>query len=750
VDATAPRLPLAATVVTDAPPRYAALSVQFAVTLFVSSLLCFLVQPMFGKMAVPLFGGAPAVWTTCVIFFQAALLAGYTYAHLLSSRLPPSWQAVLHTGLLAAAALSLPLALPDGWAPPADAHPVPTLLRLMVATVGVPFFVVSATAPLLQRWFAAATAGSNRDPYFLYAVSNLGSLLALISYPFIVEPWLPLGDQRLAWTGGYLALAVLMLGCMAALLARRPAADRRGTREAAADTASPPLAWRQKGRWLVLSFVPSSLMLAVTTHLSTDIAPAPLLWILPLTLYLVSFVCVFAPRLAHAAAYAQRAMPLLVLPLVLAMLVRLTGPLWMLVPMHLAVFFACALVLHGRLAADRPPVPQLTAFYVWIGVGGLLGGVLNTLVAPLLFTRIVEYPAALVLACLLRPTLPGDDARPLGAGDIAMPVTCGLVIAALLYGADAGMIPSAVFLPILGGLLVFCLSAWKRRLRFAAVVAAALCAAELVATFDRDLLASERTFFGVYRVTEQDGYRTLIHGTTVHGRQSVDPARQGEALTYFHAHGPIGQVFETLEPRLAGASIGVVGLGTGSLAAYARGDQRWSFYEIDPAVERIARNAEWFTYLRACDSRCEVVLGDARLSLAAFHGRHHLLVFDAFSSDAIPVHLLTAEALDLYLSKLAAGGVLAFHVSNRHLELQPVLARLATSRGLAWRAQLYRPTAADRDAGALPSQWVVMARSEEDLGPLGRDARWVGRDQPLGARVWTDDFSDIVGVLKFR
>ncbi|MGH9258227.1 MAG: spermidine synthase [Vicinamibacterales bacterium] len=718
----------------------------FASSMVVSAALLFFVEPMFAKMVLPRLGGTPAVWNTCVVFFQAAMLAGYAYAHLLTTRLRLWQQMVLHATLLLVVALSLPVAIPEGWAPPVDRTPMFSLLGLLLGTVGAPFLVVSATAPLLQRWFSHTSHPAASDPYFLYAASNAGSIVALLGYPFVAEPLWALPLQSRGWTAGYLVLAALILAC-AAGVSRWRVWDGRSAASATPaglDAAGAAVPWRRRIRWMALAFVPSSLMLAVTTFLSTDIAAVPLLWIAPLTFYLLSFVVTFTARPVLSERFGLNAMAILLLPLTLAMMLRLPGPMWLLMPLHLATFFACALVLHRELAHDRPDTSHLTEFYVWLSVGGVLGGAFNTFVAPLAFTGVAEYPLLLVLACALRPHTANRVGLRVGVADVALPLGFGAATLALYFALKGGERMLFAVVAGLAGMLYAACS--KHPLRLAAGLAILFVGTEGVVHRQTDLLYAERTFFGVLRVRTSEregGSHALYHGSTLHGEQSRNPALRRTPSSYYYDAGPIGQLFSALSHRFT--RVGVIGLGTGALAAYATPNQQWTFYEIDPAVERVARTSRFFTYLEDCGAMCNVVLGDARLSLAtAESGGYDAIVLDAFSSDAVPVHLLTRQALQLYLAKLSDDGILAFHISNRHLTLRPVVGALAGDLGLAARVQLHRPSDTSRGR---PSEWVVLARSEAQLGSLATDARWE-RLSGDAHGAWTDDYSNILSVLR--
>ena len=719
----------------------------FAATLFTGSLLMFAVEPIVAKTVLPVLGGTPMVWNTCVLFFQVLLLAGYAFAHGATAWFGRRGGAVAFAIVLALPAAVLPFTIGADAQPPADGHPIVWLLLILARSIGLPFFTLAATAPLLQRWFADTDDPSAADPYFLYAASNAGSLLALLAYPAIVEPTLRLRTQNVAWAIAYGVFAVAACVAMLAGWQRR----RKPTSAMPLAVTPPPaigVTWQRRARWIALAFVPSSLMLAVTTYFSTDIAPVPLFWIAPLALYLLTFVAAFSTRSTSLQAIADRFMPLVVLPLVTLMIAGAGISLWGAIPLHLAAFTMAALVCHGRVAADRPAAAHLTEYYFWIACGGMLGGVFNTLAAPLVFARVIEYPLVLVVALAARS---GRHATASWSwNDFVMPIGVGAVSAGFIVWLRpvAGPNAAQVFVAGLGVPAFVAFTQSRVPLRFAACVATMLVAGSAAANAQGAALYTSRTFFGVYRVTEdQAGYRSMYHGTTVHGMQALDANRRAEPMTYYTREGPIGQAISGLPSIASRQQIAVVGLGVGTLAVYRIPGQQWTFYEIDPEVERIARADRFFTYMHACGDSCRVVLGDARLSLArAPQQGYGLIVLDAFSSDAIPVHLMTDEAIALYLSRLAPGGALAFHITNRHLVLAPVLARLAAHHGLLARFQQHRATAATT-SGQFSSDWMVMTRSEADLGSLGADPRWLTPRVPDGTPLWTDDFSNIVSVL---
>jgi SAM-dependent methyltransferase len=733
--------------------------------MFIGATLLFVVEPMFGKMALPLLGGSPAVWNTCMVFYQGALLAGYLYAHLAPKWLGVRRQAVFHLGLLLLILFTLPIGIFHGWTPPTNANPMAWLLLLLLLSVGLPFFAVSTTAPLLQKWFAQTSHDSAHDPYFLYGASNLGSLLALVAYPTIIEPYLRLHHQSWVWTGGYLVLTVLLSLCgilvwratgqNGAPISLAPPVAATGN-DNPNPAASPPTS-SQRVWWVLLAFAPSSLLLGVTTFLSTDIASVPLLWIVPLIIYLLTFVLVFArkPLIRHRIMVVLE--PFFIIPLAVFFFIPNKTVLWQALPFHLLAFFVIAMVCHGELMHSRPAADYLTEFYLWISVGGVLGGIFNALLAPTLFNSVIEYPLIIVVACLLRPSLsPADKKSYEWRWDILLPMIMAVILSLLVQ--EIQTLPDRLRLLTLfitgcaAGIFFysFRFRPWRLGLGMGVLIFAAIW---FIAQPERVLL-KERNFFGVSRVTEDTAgdYRILTHGSTIHGAQSLDPARRREPLTYYHRSGPLGQVFAVFSGPQAQQEVAVIGLGTGTIACYGQVGQHLIFYEIDPAVERIARDPRYFTYLSDCPAQVKVILGDARLSLRdAPESCYDMIILDAFSSDAIPIHLVTREAIRLYLAKLKPGGILVFHTSNRFLDLNPVLGNLARNAGLV---ALYNSDTMlndeDRKNKKSASIWVVMARTLDDLRALARDQRWHTVPVHPGVGLWTDDFSNILSVFSWR
>ena len=720
----------------------------FAATMFLSAFLLFLVEPMAAKMVLPILGGSPMVWNACVVFFQVSMVAGYGYAYGASRWLPLRAQVMTHGTLLLLPLLVLPFTMQGSGAPPSG-NPALWLFGLLSVTIGIPFFALSTSASVFQHWLSRTDHPHARDPYFLYASSNLGSLLALGCYPVLVEPVFTLRQQSKLWATGYIEFVVLAGACAAVAWWRTAPPPASASPDArAGEETSAAVTTVRRVRWVALAFIPSSLLLAVTSHISTDIAAVPLLWVLPLALYLLTFVLAFGRRSAAAGAFARRAFPLAVVPLALFTSAGVRGPLTLILPLHLLAFFVTALLCHADLAQDRPGASRLTEFYFWISFGGMLGGLFNALAAPLLFNSIAEYPLVLALACVLLSRNGATPARRPAWAAFVLPAGIALVTAAALLTLEGRL---AWLLAVLS---VPALAAFtQRRSRaFGTTMAALIAAGFVFGNADERVLFATRTFFGVYRVSEDSGHRyhALAHGTTLHGLQALAPERSHEALTYFHQTGPFGQAFRALPRAMAGRDIGVVGLGIGTLASYAGPDQRWTFFEIDPAIERIARDRSMFSFMDACGARCRVVIGDARLSLNRVPERaYDLLVIDAFSSDSIPMHLMTREAYSLYLSRLAPGAALLVHISNRHLLLGPEVASLAASQHLYALQQIDRRKDGWPE-GKTESHWVVMARNQADLGSLVTDPRWSRLQASPDVKVWSDDFSNILSVLSFR
>ena len=714
---------------------------------FLGAFLLFCVQPMIAKMVLPQFGGSPAVWTTCMVFFQAALLAGYGIAHATSKWLDARRQSLFHLGLLALPIAVLPIAVPASLAGEGD--PSVRLLGRLLTAAGLPFVVVATTAPLLQRWFAATGDRRAGDPYFLYAASNAGSLLALVGYVTLIERNLTLGAQARLWAAGYGVLAGLIIAC-AVVVWRAPASECR-------PESGERIGARERTRWVALAFAPSSLLLGVTTYLTTDLAPVPLLWVIPLTLYLLSFIIAFAPPPAWVLRSCALALAPAIVAALAVMVLPSAVPHWATFLVHLVTFFLAATACHTELARLRPAASHLTEFYLTMALGGALGGLFNALIAPVIFTWLAEYPLGLALAALL---VPAAGARALSPGSrdrlgLLLDVTLPLLLGSAAYLAPrlwVGSPPRAILLVPLAACLLFV----RRPLRFALSLA-------IVATVNADfqdasskVVLRERSFFGILRVSADfpAGMNILAHGNTIHGmqRRSPVPSERRIPLMYYFPTGPIGQVFDAYHRTPVVGRVGVVGLGVGSLAAYGQTGQEFTFFEIDPAVERIARNPAYFHYLEDCRASWRIDRGDARLSMGSkANGSYGLIVLDAFSGDAIPVHLLTREALRIYLAKLADGGLIALHISNSYVDLEPAVRELARDAGLVGLDQneLTIPLN-ELNQGRMNSHWVVLARRPADLSRLAGRPGWRPLTGQRKAAVWTDDYADLLSLLRWQ
>jgi SAM-dependent methyltransferase len=733
----------------SAEARHAGMSLPlFALALFVSACLLFAVQPMFTRMVLPTLGGAPAVWSVAMVFFQAMLLAGYAYAHVLARALTAGRALGVHLAVMALALSFLPIALTQALgAPPADGASL-WLIGVFLVSIGLPFFAVAANAPLLQAWFAKTDHPHAKDPYFLYGASNLGSFAALIAYPWIIEPLLGLGAQSRAWTGGFLVLAALVAAC-GLVAARAPA--KTAAQQAEADAPAP--SWREAATWVGLAFVPSALLVAVTAHISSDIAAAPFLWVLPLALFLLTFVVVFQPKPVLPHRLMVMVQPILVALLIGAIYGGLQLHAAALTILNLAAFFVAAMVAHGELARRRPPAIHLTAFYLFMSLGGVLGGIFSALIAPVLFDTVAEYPI-LIVAALAIGASSSSSTRASVRRDLALGVGAGLAIAALRYPfAFTGL---QLALALTAGLTSLLVLAWAWRsapLRVAGLVAVLFLAEAFLAPTHR-AADSVRSFFGVHRVVDmEDGrFRLLFHGTTLHGAMRLRdnagaPVSAPEPTTYYHPAGPFGDVIRLTQHERPAARVAAVGLGTGSLAWYARRGDAWTFYEIDSTVVALARDPNRFRFLANAPA-IPIVVGDARLTLAGVpDGSLDLLVVDAFSSDAIPVHLLTTEALRLYARKLVPGGRILLHISNRNLELASVVAAAAEASGLRGVVRMDRPSEGLLENFRSPTHVVVLAPADEALSPLRAQPGWTALAARPDVAAWTDDFADIPAAL---
>ena len=718
----------------------------FILTIITGSFLLFLTQPMIARMALPRVGGSPSIWNSAMLVYQLLLLAGYAYAHWLA-RLKPRRQIGIHIILLGVAALWLPIWLRDLY-PPADSEPAFWVPWFLISSIGPLFFIVSAQAPLMQRWYALESARG--DPYPLYAASNLGSFAGLISYPLIVEPLMSLQQQSLLWTGIYALLVLLVAACAFTV-------PPQAVEAAPAETAPPP-AKRQIAHWIALAAVPSGLMLSTTTHLTTDIVAIPLLWVLPLGLYLLSFVIAFASRRGPADFITVVAPLVILIAGGLAFAGGTRSPLFS-VTLGLFLLFAIAVALHAEMFRLRPAVGHLTHFYLAMSFGGMLGGLFCAIVAPLLFDWAYEHPLLILAAALLVPQFPLLPwPKPL---TLLLSVALPVFAFTLSYAAAEGMLGRDGRIAMIGSIVVslIALACLGRRWSFAACLAALMLSYGGWSTIEISTEnARTRSYFGIYEVsTRYDGTaRVLTHGTTLHGIQNLEPGLETVPTSYYARRSGVGLALTNAD-ALFGAHprIGVVGLGAGTLSCYARPNQAWTFFEIDPAMVQVARNR--FTFLSQCAPQVRIVLGDARLSLQDRTPPNSLdiLAVDAFSSDAVPMHLLTREALQVYGRAVQRNGIVLFHISNRYLDLKPVIADLAAREG--WTAAMmgYVPDEEEEVLNATISVWIALSRNPamiERLQALSGDDSiyWESVEPKPGFAGWSDDHASILPIINFR
>ncbi|OGK06958.1 MAG: hypothetical protein A2W80_19305 [Candidatus Riflebacteria bacterium GWC2_50_8] len=809
-------------------------SAAFTLCVFVGSFLLFMVQPMVGKILLPYLGGVPAVWTTCMLFFQFALLAGYIYAEKSVRYLGCQRQSILHLLLMTGAFTLLPLNIDTSGAGAAVNNPTGWLLARLAGSIGILFFMISANAPLLQRYYSETGQSDSADPYFLYAASNVGSLLALLSYPFVLEPLLRLSQQRLLWSALYALQTILVLICCILLwkgsvkskvtetdqcgTTGEPGHDNLAIGESATKTVfeersvsvtktdrAPEITdvddlfnnivreqelatlkaqdhtrptWKKALFWCLLGFVPCSAMLSVTTHMATDIASAPMLWVFPLALYLVSFVLVFARSGYWRGIKWERYMFPIVVLAMLFYHFRIVERTWLIIPLHLLAMFLICMYFHARLAKERPPVIQLNSYFVWMSVGGILGGIFNGLLAPLFFTTQSEYIVTLLTAACLSSFMAKSyyDPEYSMARRILVAATFMslLVLPGWLEEVNLSKLlsESGMFMTFLSLFLIYAFNNFRKAAAPLLIVIA--LTAFMQNSADPRLVMVDRSFFGILRVTRlandgkvvdpdlkiegvKDIFYCLSHGTTLHGvERKVDNMRMSYPLAYYAREGPVGSVFRVGQINRAFKNIGVVGLGCGTLAWYGRAWQNFDFFEIDPKVVEIATNPEYFTFLSNSKARIRHIIGDARVSLQNVPDNFYdLLIIDAYSSDAVPVHLMTREAVELYRSKIKQDGMLLFHISNRFFKLSPVIKRICDEIGIACLRSYDEPSTYSTrydwyDYDQLcRSDWIA-AGNPKHLESLKLYAKWDEVELQPGYSLWTDDYANLLQVYMWR
>lgn len=717
----------------------------FAGALLLSALLLFSVQPMFTKMMLPSLGGSPAVWSVAMVFFQIMLLLGYLWAHALTRLFSLPAAAIAHL-CLTAAFIVLPLAWPAASAPSAEGDQALWLVGAFAVSVGLPFFALAGNGPLLQAWFARSGHRAAGDPYFLYAASNAGSFVALLAYPLLIEPFFGLRAQSLAWAWGFAGLLLSLALCAAFALAARGAASVKDP----ALRAKAAIAWRDRLAWIGLSSVPSGLLVAATAHISTDIAAAPLLWVAPLALFLLTFIVAFRDRLPAS-------------PRVLFLAHTLTGALALSsflgaatnIPMQLAVhlllLFVASLSIHHALYKRRPPASALTDFYVCMSLGGALGGLFAALVAPGIFSSVLEYPILIVATFLCLPGAFGWDRRA-GRTAAAFAIFAGAALVALYFAVGSGLVNDAMRAALIASLAAPMLILRERPALAAGFAGLAAIAALMLGGPVSDE-RSYRSFFGVHKIGmwQEGKTRILKHGTTIHGFARVlnedgSLATQRPRPTgYYTLEGPMGEAIASVRLQKGGRlnHVAAIGLGAGTLACHLREGEAMTFYEIDSLVVDLARDPKLFPFLTACAPKAPIVLGDARLTIASQVERSDLIIVDAFSSDAIPAHLLTREAVALYLTRLAPNGVIVLHISNRAMDLRATLARVAADAGLIALHRL--DVSIMKEDYRSGSRVVAFMRKRDDFGALALDGgAWNQLEPDISRRVWSDDYSTIL------
>jgi hypothetical protein len=735
----------------------------FILTLFWSAMLLFMMQPLFTRMAVPLLGGAPSVWNIALVFFQFVLLFGYLYAHGLQ-RLKARTQIIVHLLLLLAAAITLPLDIP-GWYPaPSSTSPSLWLIGLLTVAVGLPFFALSAQAPLMQRWFSFSDDPQANDPYFLYAASNIGSMIGLLGYPLFMEPLFGVTLQNILWAGGFVILMLLVARAGYSIWHAVP-------KQTAINATTAPLPVKQQLHWVALAAVPSGLLVAVSNILTTDIGSLPLLWVLPLAIYLASFVIAFGKSDTLPFHRMHFLVTVTVIVAGLFAYLSINDNIWLTLISMLLPFFIVATACHSKMVEQRPSSAHMTRFYVLMSLGGAIGGSFSSLLAPVIFNWIYEYPILIIAAAalltspvvaqakgrLIPDIINGHRHRRLG--DVAMMAFAlllgmsGAVQLVTLNALENSNLADTIVVSLtILAMVVVCFLCRTSALRFAVAVAAAgLVFGGASRIFDwQKKTFQDRSFFGVssVRTTENASIVILAHGTTIHGAQSLLPATRLKPQTYYAAGSGVGQVMQ----RLSFNNIGLVGLGSGALSCYVRPRASLTYFEIDPLMISIASNPRLFSYVSECSPNANMVLGDARLQLKNQynHQAFDLLVIDAFSSDAIPLHLMTTEAFAIYLKSLTADGVLMVHVSNRYFELEPVVAKLVQNSGLHAAMFKYEPLK-DQPRGVYESKsnWIAVARTSNRIEQImALQPGWTPLALKPQQSLWTDDFSSPLAALK--
>lgn len=722
---------------------------MFGLTVFLGAFLGFWIQPLYTKMALPFLGGSPSVWNASVLFFQTMLFVGYLFVHVCSRYLTLRRQLIAQFFLYAGALSLLPFSITADWIP-SQQQPVASYLALLTISIGLPFLAVSSTAPLVQRWYFHAGQSRSEHPYFLYAWSNAGALIALLGYPFILEPAFGIKAQSYGWMVLFALLAVLIAGVgMSAVRPQKTSINLPATESKKALFNADQISWRQRLLWLALTFIPSALLLAVTLHISTDIASTPFLWVIPLSIYLGTFILTFARHPLMTLEWTQVLQVWIYIGI--GFYFYIDNVLW-LFGIHLAALFITGMVCHARLIKTAPRAEYLTEFYFWISLGGLLGGIFSVLLAPNLFSRVLEYPLLIILACFLRLPRPSVGRRQTLL-DYGLPA---IFLLFLLSRPYAHWLPITASQPLTDLVFYTAIAAMlylfkNRRVRFGLAMAALILINQVKGV--DDVIFRDRSFFGVYSVeaSADSAVRLLYHGSTIHGAQAIRADNAMEPLTYYNRAGPVGQFMRAFSNPGSGKVVTAVGLGTGAISCYFDPPSQLSFVEIDPVIVDIATNDNYFSYMSRCGQGAGITIGDGRKVIETLADNSvDLIILDAFSSDAIPIHLLTEEAFKNYFAKLTDQGYLLVHLTNRNINLEPVVARLAEHLDYSGLINNYQPNEMEFRLGGFESSWAVLARSSVPIDNLGLGNGWVKLAYSKEDSLWTDDYSNVIRYVDWK
>jgi len=715
--------------------------VLFGFSLLLSASLLFAIQPIFSKMILPLLGGSSHVWNTAMLFFQLTLLAGYAYAHATTRWLSVRMQSIIQILLLVGFAALLPVTIAENTEILEGESPTFWQLGLMLTTIGGPFFVLAASAPMIQRWFFETGHPEAHNPYFLYAASNFGSMAALLAYPTLIEPLLSLKQQSISWAYGYGCLILLTIACASLSGVRKHKKHKE-------EGAKEKITLSQSLTWLGLAAIPSSLMLGVTTFITTDVASVPLLWIIPLALYLGTFIIVFSRKnwiSQNTISTIQKTLFICLVPLL--MLPAVFGHVLVILALHISLFFVCALVCHKKLADLKPGAANLTAFYLLMSAGGAIGGIFNTIIAPALFVVPIEYPLALI-GSLIVFALADKTSFLKSKNALIMSVAFIIGWSLILSFTPSGDFVKQIFtIVVIFGLLLSTIHSW---LFIAAItIFMFFFTPGSVNQTEWELIHQDRNFFGVVKIYESENTRHFLHGTTEHGVQSLDESNRLKPLSYYGPDSPIGEIISLYDDNSGEQKIAVLGLGIGTVACFAKENRSFDFFEINPKVIEIAQDPKYFSYLSDCGSPYDIILGDGRLEIAKKpNDFYDIMIMDAFSSDNIPIHTLTIEALEMYMEKLKEDGVLVLHISNRYLDIEPFLALAGEELGIqAYRHMSKVEKIVDDGIKYNASHCVAFTKNEEHLSEITAQG-WSKARERDDIKPWTDQYSNIFKAIK--